>query len=123
MVTLALGQLFRRSYLRDDYSQSQDHTGDPSTFPAATDLIVGPGFKGAFVPGYPTNETSPVLESAWEGRNLREINFDTEGAGLKIGQYVYRSNPSPWLNHDCRWGTVCPVFDMTAQARDNFGRI
>ncbi len=66
---------------------SQDHTGDPSTFPASTDLIVGPGFKDAYVPAYPTVQDSPVDERAWEGRNLREIKFDTEGQGLTIGQY------------------------------------
>ena len=65
----------------------KDHTGDPSTFPGSADLIVGPGFKEAFVPGYPTVEDSPVDEKAWEGRTLREINFDSEGKGLKIGQY------------------------------------
>ena len=65
----------------------QDHTGDPSTFPATTDLIVGPGFKEAFVPGYPTVENSPIDEKAYEGRTLREIDFDREGNGLKIGQY------------------------------------
>lgn len=64
-----------------------DHTGDPSTFPGSTDLIVGPGFKEAFVPGYPTNESIPIDERAWEGRTLREIDFDVEGKGLKIGQY------------------------------------
>lgn len=48
---------------------------------------MGPGFKGAFVPGYPTNEDSPVDEKAWEGRTLREIDFETEGKGLKLGQY------------------------------------
>ena len=64
----------------------QDHTGDPSTFPSLTDLIVGPGFKDAFVPAYPTKQDSPVAESAYEGRNLREIDFDTEGKGLKLGR-------------------------------------
>jgi hypothetical protein len=65
----------------------QDHTGDPSTFPASTDLVVGPGFKEAFVPGYPTNESCPVHESAWKDRTLREIDFDSEGKGLRIGKY------------------------------------
>src|ERR1700712_3063596 len=32
-----------------------DHTGDPSTFEKSTALIVGPGFKDAFTPGYPKN--------------------------------------------------------------------
>lgn len=40
-----------------------DHIGDPSTFPATTDLVVGPGFKKAMLPGAPANPESPILES------------------------------------------------------------
>ncbi|KAL8966816.1 MAG: hypothetical protein Q9197_005773 [Variospora fuerteventurae] len=61
-----------------------DHTGDPSTFPKSTDLVVGPGFKKAFTPAYPTNQESPVLESDYAGRHLREISFDSD---LQIGGY------------------------------------
>jgi hypothetical protein len=43
-----------------------DHTGDPSGFPPSVDLIVGPGFKDAFLPGYPTNEKAMILESDYE---------------------------------------------------------
>ncbi|KAL1955028.1 hypothetical protein VTO42DRAFT_319 [Malbranchea cinnamomea] len=39
-----------------------DHIGDPSTFPASADLIVGPGFREAMVPGAPATD-SPLLES------------------------------------------------------------
>ncbi|KAL8712618.1 MAG: hypothetical protein Q9220_003149 [cf. Caloplaca sp. 1 TL-2023] len=59
-----------------------DHTGDPSTFPHSTDLVVGPGFKDAFVPAYPTSKNAPVRESDYANRKLREISFDT---GLQIG--------------------------------------
>ncbi|KAK5048617.1 hypothetical protein LTR84_005708 [Exophiala bonariae] len=52
-----------------------DHLGDPSTFPPTTDLVVGPGFKQAFLPGFPVNKKSPVRESDFAGRNLREIDF------------------------------------------------
>lgn len=77
-----------------------DHTGDPSTFPSSTSLIVGPGFKEAFTPGYPQNQTSPILESDYAGRELREISFDDDssssgggvggggrGRGLKLGRF------------------------------------
>lgn len=40
-----------------------DHIGDPSTFPTSTDLIVGPGFKDAMLPGAPANPESPILEA------------------------------------------------------------
>ncbi|KAL8941406.1 MAG: hypothetical protein Q9216_002251 [Gyalolechia sp. 2 TL-2023] len=61
-----------------------DHTGDPSTFPHSTDLVVGPGFKDALLPGYPANQDSPIRESDYAGRTLREISFDS---GLQIGGY------------------------------------
>ena len=59
-----------------------DHTGDPSTFPASTDLVVGPGFKDAMLPGWPANPDAVVRESDYEGRNLREISFSES---LEIG--------------------------------------
>ncbi|CRG84048.1 hypothetical protein PISL3812_01389 [Talaromyces islandicus] len=61
-----------------------DHIGDPSTFPSTTELVVGPGFRNAFLPGYPTDPTGLILESDYTGRQLREINFET---GLRIGQF------------------------------------
>lgn len=56
-----------------------DHSGDPTTFPASIDLIVGPGFRDRVMPGYPTNPASHVDERAWQGRALHEIDF-TPGA-------------------------------------------
>lgn len=64
-----------------------DHVGDPQTFPGSTDVIVGPGFKKAHVPAWPTNPDSHIDEKAWSGRVLREIDFEAEGNGLKIGQF------------------------------------
>ena len=42
-----------------------DHTGDPSTFPPSTTLIVGPGTKSTFFPGWPMCPEAPVLTSAF----------------------------------------------------------
>lgn len=56
-----------------------------STFPSSTELIVGPGFTKAFVPGYPKNPEVPVLESDLADRELREINLGDDG--LKIGNF------------------------------------
>lgn len=39
-----------------------DHIGDMSLFPDSTDVYVGPGFKEAFMPGYPAKEDSPFFE-------------------------------------------------------------
>ncbi|KAL2832584.1 beta-lactamase-like protein [Aspergillus cavernicola] len=63
-----------------------DHIGDPSTFPPSTDLIVGPGFKKAMLPGFPANPDSPLLESDYTNRTLRELTF-TEAGTLQIGQF------------------------------------
>lgn len=65
-----------------------DHTGDPTTFPSTTDLIVGPGFKAGSMPGYPTNPTSHVDERAWQNRALYEIDL---GAADGDGD-----SPFPW---------------------------
>ena len=62
-----------------------DHTGDPSTFPPHVDLIVGPGIKSAHMPGYPSDPKSPVLETAFSGRTVHEVSFDT---GLSIGSML-----------------------------------
>ncbi|OBT65163.1 hypothetical protein VE03_04791 [Pseudogymnoascus sp. 23342-1-I1] len=63
-----------------------DHIGDPSTFPPTTDLIVGAGFKEAMLPGAPANPESPIRESDYTGRNLREISFDGPNS-LRIGRF------------------------------------
>ncbi len=61
-----------------------DHIGDPSSFEKSTALIVGPGTTKNFTPGYPANEKGWILESDYEGRELKEIAFDQ---GLKIGGF------------------------------------
>ncbi|CAG8072376.1 unnamed protein product [Penicillium salamii] len=61
-----------------------DHVGDPSLFPPSTDLIVGPGFKDTFCPGYPASPDSPIRECDLAGRNLREIDFSE---GTKTGRF------------------------------------
>jgi glyoxylase-like metal-dependent hydrolase (beta-lactamase superfamily II) len=62
-----------------------DHTGDPSTFPKSTALTVGKGMKDALLPGYPANPQSPLLESDFAGRELKEIDFDQ--SSLRLGGF------------------------------------
>ncbi|MCJ1424693.1 hypothetical protein MMC29_002581 [Sticta canariensis] len=64
-----------------------DHIGDPSCFPPSTDLVVGPGFKEHYSPGYPINPKASILESDIRGRVFREIDFQEEGKGMKIGRF------------------------------------
>ncbi|KAJ5747630.1 uncharacterized protein N7511_009326 [Penicillium nucicola] len=61
-----------------------DHTGDPSTFPPSTNLVVGPGLRSSW-PGYPSNPASRVLDSDIKGRQLCEISFDH--SPLKVGSF------------------------------------
>ena len=56
--------------------------GNISQLPQSVDLIVGPGFKDEFLPGYPAKEGSPFWESDFKGRNVIEAPFN-----MKLGQY------------------------------------
>lgn len=53
-----------------------DHVGDPSVFPSTTELVVGPRFKSTYMPGYPINPEAMVLDSAFRGRSVKELDFD-----------------------------------------------
>lgn len=62
-----------------------DHVGDPSVFPPSTDLIVGPGVRANLMPGYPANPSAFLLDSAFQGRAVREIDFSQ--SSLTIGGF------------------------------------
>lgn len=62
-----------------------DHTGDPSTFPSCTKLVVGPGVTAASWPGYPTRAEAIVRDSDAAGRLVEEVSF--KGSELKIGRF------------------------------------
>ncbi|KAK5046739.1 hypothetical protein LTR84_007500 [Exophiala bonariae] len=64
-----------------------DHIGDISKYPASTDLVVGPGFKEAFIPGYPLREDGLIRQSDYEGRELKEISFDAT-TDIRIGGFL-----------------------------------
>ncbi len=63
-----------------------EHTGDPSLFPPTTSLVVGPGFKSnpSTYPGFPINPDAHVPHTAFQGRDLIELDFSTGGV-LKVG--------------------------------------
>ncbi|KAI0505578.1 beta-lactamase-like protein [Xylaria bambusicola] len=63
-----------------------DHIGDITTFPKSTTLVVGPGFKNAYLPAYPTR-ADVIEERHLEGRTLREINFSDVSRSLTIGAF------------------------------------
>lgn len=64
-----------------------DHQGRPALFPKSTELVVGPGFKKQYTPGWPTGHDSALREDDWEGRSFREVDVEKEGKQLKIGRF------------------------------------
>ena len=61
-----------------------DHVGNMQTFPSNVDLIVGPGLKDAYMPGWPKREIS-LLESDFAGRNVQGMSF--EKSNLKVADF------------------------------------
>ncbi|EMD96768.1 hypothetical protein COCC4DRAFT_24734 [Bipolaris maydis ATCC 48331] len=61
-----------------------DHIGDASKFPPQTDIVVGPGFKSNFLPGYPDNPEAFMLSSDTSGHFVDEITFRDD---LRIGKF------------------------------------
>ena len=61
-----------------------DHTGDLSLLPKSTEMVVGPGFKDAFMPGFPHRQDSCFHEREFEGRTVREVEFSDS---FKIGKF------------------------------------
>ncbi|KAI0601035.1 beta-lactamase-like protein [Biscogniauxia sp. FL1348] len=62
-----------------------DHIGNPAKFPASTKLIVGPGFKEAFMPGWPGNLRAEFRQEDVAGRTIVEIRrpqFDISVGGF-----------------------------------------
>lgn len=67
-----------------------DHVGRPSLFPHSTSLLVGPGVKTSYFPGYPANPVSPVLSREFSNRHVQELDFnasDLEIGSLKAVDY------------------------------------
>ncbi|KAI9147347.1 Cytochrome P450 monooxygenase mpaDE [Paramyrothecium foliicola] len=62
-----------------------DHIGRPSLFPRSCTLVVGPGIKDSYFPGWPTVQNAPVLEREVAGREVRELDFS--GSNMIIGGF------------------------------------
>ncbi|CAJ2513324.1 Uu.00g014430.m01.CDS01 [Anthostomella pinea] len=61
-----------------------DHVGNPTLFPGSTELVVGPGSKDMYLPGYLERQDSILMATDFEGRNVRELSFDDS---FKIGRF------------------------------------
>jgi glyoxylase-like metal-dependent hydrolase (beta-lactamase superfamily II) len=95
-----------------------DHIGDMTTFPSSTELVVGPGFKAQYLPGYPKNPESPLCEADFEGRNVREVNASS--FSFKIGQFPafdYFGDGSFYLLHSPGHtvGHICGLARVTPE--------
>lgn len=64
-----------------------DHMGNPALFPPSTRLVVGPGFKGKYLPGDQTDPFETILESDYAGRELQEIDFNNDDRACSVGGF------------------------------------
>lgn len=102
-----------------------DHTGDVSGFPGSTALITGPGVREAFFPPYPENEDSPLLSSDFEGREHKELDFDTQSkfkiGGLRAidyfgdGSFYLLDAPGHAIGHVCGLARVTSTKEGDAE--------
>ncbi|KAF4629002.1 hypothetical protein G7Y89_g9145 [Cudoniella acicularis] len=89
-----------------------------------TALVVGPNFKSSFIPGFPSNKDSPIRESDYSGRELREISFE-ENRGFKIGNfnaYDYFGDGSFYLldSPGHAIGHMCALARVSSQGKEAF---
>ncbi|KAF2710157.1 Metallo-hydrolase/oxidoreductase [Pleomassaria siparia CBS 279.74] len=61
-----------------------DHHGAPEQYPHHVEVVVGPGFKDNFMPGYPTNPNAIFLDANFANRQFRELSFDD---AFQIGNF------------------------------------
>lgn len=64
-----------------------DHLGDLSQFPSTTEVVVGPGFKDAYLPGWPVMDESSLVDDEWKKHTIREISFNDGPNSLSIGGF------------------------------------
>jgi hypothetical protein len=95
-----------------------------SQFPSSTTLIVGPNFTSQKLPPYPKNPDSPVQESDFADREIREITFPEDANKLRIGRFNafdFFGDGSFYLldtpGHEV--GHLCGLARTTANANDN----
>ncbi|EXJ66171.1 uncharacterized protein A1O5_10787 [Cladophialophora psammophila CBS 110553] len=65
-----------------------DHVGDPTLFPSTTKLVVGPGYKQKYLPGWPAQpDASGTTTDTYKGRVTEELDFQFAPKACQIGPY------------------------------------
>jgi glyoxylase-like metal-dependent hydrolase (beta-lactamase superfamily II) len=66
-----------------------DHTGDVSKFPPSTTILVGPGYKEKYCPGWPADPKCFMTTSdTYAGRETIEVDFSTQNSKVfMVGTY------------------------------------
>lgn len=66
-----------------------DHVGDTTKFPGTTRLVVGPGYKQKYLPGWPENpKAAETTTDTYQGRGTVEMEFATnDHQVLTIGKF------------------------------------
>lgn len=66
-----------------------DHVGDTTKFPGSTCIVVGPGYKQKYLPGWPIDpEAVDTTSDLYEGRETIEIDFSTDNPKTRqIGEF------------------------------------
>lgn len=56
-----------------------DHGGDMTKFPSSTSIIVGPGCKARYLPGWPVDpQAADTTSDLYEGRKTLELEFKAD---------------------------------------------
>ncbi|KAF2164380.1 hypothetical protein M409DRAFT_67895 [Zasmidium cellare ATCC 36951] len=83
-----------------------DHTGDPTRFSQTMKVVVGPGYREAYLPGWPAAKQKwETTSDLYRGRDVVEISYAnslTSGRGLRIGgfeTYDYFGDGAFYLLH------------------------
>lgn len=64
-----------------------DHLGDLTQFPVTSRVVVGPGFKDAYLPGWPVNPEASLIDEEWKSHEIHEVCFDNGNKSISIGGF------------------------------------
>ncbi|CAK7203201.1 hypothetical protein SEUCBS139899_005932 [Sporothrix eucalyptigena] len=94
-----------------------DHHGAPEKFPPSVEIVVGPRFKELFMPGFPVRPDAILADAYFEGREVREVSFDTSlvvGGFPAVdyfgdGSFYLLDSPGHAVGHMCALARTTPT--------------